>query len=326
MIRILRGDSAAIAATAEKESAEKTLQAGQPLYNTDKNYLTIGDGSKTVNAQPITVRELRGWWGDRSGIISSNKPDDSSKLADPDFGVFPQYNSNLDLNWFQILGGNRTSINFEKLLTGKSGEQAYGIDLNAQFGPIQLSAFEGNNSISLSKDDNEKYRVRLYCDAVQPYSTAKSIDLGAEDFKFDNIYANNFIGTATTATAATANASLADYDESNKQITLSLFPRLTNIECTTTQLTTVLTNSFVIEVTALKVEHAGTSFNYSIATSGKPEADKSVQCIINNSHSSKQSGIIFVFAKDDTHYTSGDKLTFNYNGFSFSAKTLKLSW
>lgn len=54
MIRMLRGTSDKVA-----ESTGK-LEAGQPLYITDKNYLTVGDGTKNVNAKPITVREVQG--------------------------------------------------------------------------------------------------------------------------------------------------------------------------------------------------------------------------------------------------------------------------
>lgn len=59
MIRMLRGTSDKVA-----ESTNK-LEAGQPLYITDKNYLTVGDksgdDSKAVNAKPITVRKVQGW-------------------------------------------------------------------------------------------------------------------------------------------------------------------------------------------------------------------------------------------------------------------------
>ncbi len=66
-IKILRGDSATISSSSQK------LASGQPLYNTDKNYLTIGnkEGTTSVNALPITVREINGYLGDSSNITSS---------------------------------------------------------------------------------------------------------------------------------------------------------------------------------------------------------------------------------------------------------------
>lgn len=44
------------------------LLAGQPFYNRQKNYLTIGDGSKKVNALPITVPKVEGYHADRDVI------------------------------------------------------------------------------------------------------------------------------------------------------------------------------------------------------------------------------------------------------------------
>lgn len=66
-IQILRANSATIANSSE------TLLAGQPLYNTDKNYLTIGanDGD-TITRGPITCRELVGYDGDTDSAIGSS--------------------------------------------------------------------------------------------------------------------------------------------------------------------------------------------------------------------------------------------------------------
>lgn len=52
-IRVLRGANNTIA------GSNVTLPAGQPLYNTDKNYLTISK-SGTPNQQPIQVRTVQG--------------------------------------------------------------------------------------------------------------------------------------------------------------------------------------------------------------------------------------------------------------------------
>lgn len=62
-IQILRGTRQAI-----YDNRTVDLLAGQPLYNTDDNYLTIGDGSKKIGDLPIVVREVRGYFGDRNGI------------------------------------------------------------------------------------------------------------------------------------------------------------------------------------------------------------------------------------------------------------------
>lgn len=62
MIRMLRGTSETISNSGDSGIV---LEPGQPLYNTDKNYLTIGglksdDDKKRVDASPISVRELKG--------------------------------------------------------------------------------------------------------------------------------------------------------------------------------------------------------------------------------------------------------------------------
>ena len=67
-IQILRGSSSAIANSSE------TLLDGQMIYNTDKNYLTIGaNGNSTpVNSEPIACRKLVGYSGDSDDSIGNN--------------------------------------------------------------------------------------------------------------------------------------------------------------------------------------------------------------------------------------------------------------
>lgn len=61
-IQILRGNSQSIVNAA---SNNISLWEGQPLYNFDKNYLTIGGvGGSSVNSAPIVCRELIGYVGD----------------------------------------------------------------------------------------------------------------------------------------------------------------------------------------------------------------------------------------------------------------------
>ena len=65
-IQFLRGTRNAIA-----ESSEKLLP-GQPLYNVDDNYLTIGgNANDQVNSIPIACRELKGYVTDLSDEINS---------------------------------------------------------------------------------------------------------------------------------------------------------------------------------------------------------------------------------------------------------------
>lgn len=74
-IKLLRGNSTQIA------NSNKVLSYGQPLYNDDKNYITVGNsaGTKQVKAQPITVREVIGYYGDSTTI--SNSTSNQYKLS-----------------------------------------------------------------------------------------------------------------------------------------------------------------------------------------------------------------------------------------------------
>ena len=68
-IQVLRGTNANIV------SSEEGLLPGQPLYNIDKNYLTIGSGTTGIDkapltSKPIAVRELVGYVGDQNGTIT----------------------------------------------------------------------------------------------------------------------------------------------------------------------------------------------------------------------------------------------------------------
>ena len=68
-IQILRSTSDGLASSKQ----ELALEEGQPFYNSQKNYLTIGKYGNTgkVSDQPITVRKLEGWFDDNEKITAS---------------------------------------------------------------------------------------------------------------------------------------------------------------------------------------------------------------------------------------------------------------
>jgi hypothetical protein len=60
----------------DKIQATDEIQVyGQPVYNKDKHYLTIGDGTATNKAVPIRVRTLQGWYGDVENINGGTAED-----------------------------------------------------------------------------------------------------------------------------------------------------------------------------------------------------------------------------------------------------------
>ena len=184
MIRMLRGTSDKVA-----ESTGK-LEAGQPLYITDKNYLTVGDGTKNVKAKPITVREVQGWWKDKDNITAKGN-------ADPDYTISP---SN---NWLNILSNNNLGIHAIGEYSGKKNE------IKIDFTPsdstpltgtgIRIEAENGvlitDGRVGLTVKDNQ---VTSSCNII-PYGTM-SIDIGENGHKFNNVYANNFKGIADAST------------------------------------------------------------------------------------------------------------------------------
>ena len=82
-IKFLRATRDAIV----RNSVEQ-LSPGQPLYNIDDNYLTVGDksDSSVISKLPITVREVNGWFEDNDGIQSNKltnyyiKPTDNKEI------------------------------------------------------------------------------------------------------------------------------------------------------------------------------------------------------------------------------------------------------
>lgn len=70
-IQILRANSQRIAELADCSSAN--LLDGQLLYNTDKNYLTVGGGgNNSVASSPIVCREVIGYQNDESDLITNS--------------------------------------------------------------------------------------------------------------------------------------------------------------------------------------------------------------------------------------------------------------
>ena len=115
-IQILRGTRQAI-----YDNRTVDLLAGQPLYNTDDNYLTIGcektngngdKTNKTIGDLPIVVREIKGYAVDNNNTIAASTigsgrwhigPTSTSDTADVEFNV-----SKLGLNIGAYGGGDLT--------------------------------------------------------------------------------------------------------------------------------------------------------------------------------------------------------------------------
>lgn len=66
-IKVKRGKSAALNTSTEK------LQAGEILYNLDKNYLTVGaEDNDALTKKPVAAREIVGYTGDTDSKIGTS--------------------------------------------------------------------------------------------------------------------------------------------------------------------------------------------------------------------------------------------------------------
>lgn len=81
-IKVKRGNSSALNSSTEK------LQAGEILYNLDKNYLTVGsEDGDSLTKKPIATRELVGYVGDTDSKIGANTAEAYSIKYNSDSGI-----------------------------------------------------------------------------------------------------------------------------------------------------------------------------------------------------------------------------------------------
>lgn len=92
-IQILRGK------ITDTNKSEKLLE-GQPFYNEDKNYLTIGrqGGTASLDSLPITVRELVGYVSDSDKITNTKTNEYSLKYSNTDNSLKITSPKGIDIN------------------------------------------------------------------------------------------------------------------------------------------------------------------------------------------------------------------------------------
>ena len=128
-IRFLRGTSSQIQETSKK------LDIGQPLYNTDKNYLTVSGANLTdMDSQPITARYIKGWYADAKSI---------TKTLDNNYYYFGPNETTDATNSSTIIRGVNT-IDF--YINGNGTTNKY----------ITLERVSSGDSINLLKNANTK--------------------------------------------------------------------------------------------------------------------------------------------------------------------------
>lgn len=93
IIQVLRGK------ITDTNKSEKLLE-GQPFYNEDKNYLTIGrqGGTASLDSLPITVRELVGYASDSDKITNTKINEYSLKYSNTDNSLKITSPGGIDIN------------------------------------------------------------------------------------------------------------------------------------------------------------------------------------------------------------------------------------
>lgn len=89
-IKVKRGKSAALNSSTEK------LQAGEVLYNLDKNYLTVGaEDNDALTKKPVAAREIVGYTGDTDSKIGTSTTEAYSIRYNDDSGVVISSENNI---------------------------------------------------------------------------------------------------------------------------------------------------------------------------------------------------------------------------------------
>lgn len=148
-IQILRGTSANIVAA----NSSTTLLAGQPLYNTDKNYLTIGatDGD-ALTKKPIAARELVGYLSDTDDNIAGTST----------------------LEMYRISGNSQGAMNITAQGIINMAGQSYNIIAKA--GSMTLSGGTAGviqTNLSNGMSINSSYNINISSSNISLYTNGK---------------------------------------------------------------------------------------------------------------------------------------------------------
>lgn len=172
-IQILRGK------ITDTNKSEKLLE-GQPFYNEDKNYLTIGrqGGTASLDSLPITVRELVGYTSDSDKITNTKTDEYSLKYSNTDNSLKITSPRGIDINssrGIDINGGNGDVAlrrNTSSSLTLKSDSIEYAnnsVSDSAAVNVITPSTagfiFKDNGGSNLATVEMGKLKLNTLCDA-----------------------------------------------------------------------------------------------------------------------------------------------------------------
>ena len=254
-IRFLRANASAL-------DSSKKLNAGQPLYIVDKNYLTVGnltDDDKASNAQPIDARRIHGYTSDNSTLNNTNtgeykvepytytesdatksgveiKAPDQVKVTVGNRAVLNVNKNNMTIDSLSTLGTEDNPVptiysdsNVSSNVLGDSTSKTLILGIENGSGYDVGNILNWNSTTS--KVDTTTYGDILPNEnATTTNNTTTGRNIGSANKKFDKIYAQSFTGNAATATltsklsgiSASGGISFIIKDQSNTEHTVSI--------------------------------------------------------------------------------------------------------
>lgn len=151
-IKVKRGKSAALNTSTEK------LQAGEALYNLDKNYLTVGaKDNDALTKKPVAAREIVGYTGDTDAKIGASTTEAYSIRYDNNSGVVVRSENNIlstpDTIKMQARGkeGNTLAINTGEVYTDAADNPT--IEISSIHGGTQTLTIPRKTGTLATTDD-----------------------------------------------------------------------------------------------------------------------------------------------------------------------------
>lgn len=160
-IKVKRGKSAALNTSTEK------LQAGEVLYNLDKNYLTVGaKDNDTLTKKPVAAREIVGYTGDTDSKIGASTTEAYSIRYNDDSGVIVSSENNIlstpGTLKMQTPGKNISTITISTGEVDPDGSAKPTIELSTSLGtPITLALPWKSGTLATTDDITTSIATKL---------------------------------------------------------------------------------------------------------------------------------------------------------------------
>ena len=160
-IKVKRGKSAALNTSTEK------LQAGEVLYNLDKNYLTVGaEDNDALTKKPVAAREIVGYTGDTDSKIGASTTEAYSIRYNDDSGVIVSSENNIlstpGTLKMQTLGKNASTVIISTGEVDPDGSAKPTIELSTSLGmPITLALPWKSGTLATTDDITASASTKL---------------------------------------------------------------------------------------------------------------------------------------------------------------------